>query len=97
MKKEILQRIKNLAKFVFDEGVNFNKLLALIVSNEFTAARLFLDNHLEEIESLLDLTENDEDILNRYKQCDELIDIVIDLIINREDAYGKGRQVAVTA
>ena len=97
MKKEVLQKIKNLAKFIFDDGPSYSRFLALIASNELTAARLFLDNQLEEIELLLDVTDNDEALISQYKQCDELIDVVIDLIVNKEDAYGEGRQIAVTA
>ncbi len=96
MKKEILQKINNLAKFIFDE-VNFNKFFALIANNELNEARLFLDSQLDELKMLLELTDNEEGLLNQYKQCDELFDIVIDLIIKSKDAYGEGRQIRITA
>lgn len=96
MNKKVLQKINNLAKFIFDEE-GFHKLMSLIVNDKFNDARLFIDDQLQELEVLLGLTDNDEGLLNQYKQCDELIDIVIDMINKKEDAYGKGEQVRLTA
>jgi len=94
MNKEILQKINNLAKFIFDES-EYNKFIKLVQDNEFKA-RLFLDSYLEDLEIDLRLNENDDDLLSRYKKCHELCDIVVDFIINKVDAYEKGKQVRQT-
>ena len=91
MNKQTLQKINNLAKFIFEES-EYHKFMKLIVDNEFKA-RLFLDNYLEGLELELRITDN-EDILSQYKKCHELIDIVMNDIINKIDnAYGEGKQI----
>jgi len=92
MNKQILQKINNLAKFIFDES-KYNKLNKLLISGELNSARLLIDDQLEEIDLERCITPDDAEILSQYKQCDELLDIVIDLLVNGERAYEEGEQI----
>lgn len=90
MNKQILQKINNLAKFIFEES-EFKQFMKLVQENEFKA-RLYLDTYLEDLELELRLVDNEE-ILSQYKKCHELLDIVTEFIINKVDAYEEGKQI----
>jgi len=79
MKKETLQKIISLASFVFEDK-DYNKFVKLIVSDEYTSARLILEDKMEEFDIILLLEEQDEVILSQYKMTKELEDTVMNLI-----------------
>lgn len=90
MNKKILQKINNLAKFIFDES-NYNKLNKFVSNNQLNDARLLIDDTLEELDLMCHLNEEDQELLSQYKQCNELLDIVIGMLIG-DIAYEEGKE-----
>lgn len=90
MNKKILQQINNLAKFIFDDS-NSNKLMKFINNDQLNDARLLVDDRLDEINLDYNINDNDEELLSQYKQCNELYDVIISLIIG-DVAYEEGKQ-----
>lgn len=93
MNKKTLQKINNLAKFIFTES-KYHILMKYIVNDEYQSARLLIENELEELDLMRHISQVDDELLSQYKQCDRLLDIVMDLILDESVAYEEGEQIS---
>lgn len=93
MNKKTLQKIDNLAKFIFIES-KYHKLMKYIVNDEYQSARLIIEDELEELDLLRHISQVDDEILSQYKQCDRLLDIVLFVIEEESNAYEEGEQIS---
>jgi len=88
MKRETLQKVISLASFIFEDK-DYRKFIRLMTGDEYTSARLILDDKMEEFDIVLLLEEQDEVILSQYKMTKELEDLVMNLIEEEENVERK--------
>lgn len=93
MNRKTLQKIDNLAKFIFIES-KYHKLMKYVVNDKYHDARLLIEDELEELDLMIHINSVDEEILSQYKQCDKLLDIVLFLIDEEEVAYEEGEYIS---
>lgn len=99
MKRKQLQKIKELAMFIFNEK-EYKRFITSIINQKYNDARLFLDYINEKFEyslSQLEFFDDNELLLQQYKKIDSLMDIVIELIIVNEDRKCEGKQIRAIA
>lgn len=86
MNKDTLQRIKYLATLIFNDA-EYTKLVNALHREDYNNARLIVDIKMEEFELLLATGNHDEEsvVLFQYQMCEELDDIVTDLVVNEID------------
>lgn len=90
MNKKTLQNITNLATFIFEEN-EYLLFMNYIHNNNLTDARLVLSDIMIKFD-LLFLLQDDPEFISQYKKCNELENLVMDLIIN-EIEYEEGTNV----
>lgn len=85
MKKELLQKITDLCCFALSDKECI-KLQHFLILKDYVSSRIYLDKLIENVEWALAFDENDIDLKQQLKHCNELIDLVIELtIINERD------------
>ena len=96
MKKELLQKISGLCCFALNDKECI-RLQSYLMIEDYTSARIYLDKIIEITEWTLAFDEDDIDLKQQLKHCNELMDLVMELTIINEGDKGKGEQVrAVT-
>jgi hypothetical protein len=83
MKKELLQKISILCCFALNDKECI-KLQSYLIVEDYTSARIYLDKLIENVEWTLAFDENDIDLKQQLKHCNELMDLVIELTIVNE-------------
>jgi len=99
MKRKQLQKIKELAMFIFNEN-EYKRFITSMINQKYNDARLFLDYINEKFEynlEQLEFIDDNELLLRQYKKIDSLMDIVIELIIVNEDRKCEGKQIRAIA
>ena len=85
MKKELLQKISGLCCFALEDKECI-QLQSYLMTEDYTSARIYLDKIIEITEWTLAFDEDDIDLKQQLKHCNELMDLVIELtIINERD------------
>lgn len=90
MNKKTLQNITNLATFIFEEN-EYTLFMNHIHNNDLTNARLVLSDIMTKFD-LLFLLQDDQEFISQYKKCNELENLVMDLIIS-EMEYEEGTNI----
>lgn len=92
MKKRKIQEIISLSSFIMVDP-EYTRFITYVKNLDFTSARLFLDNLMSKIHDSLGETENSEQIIDQYRRCNKLEDLILDLIMSTEKTNDKTKRV----
>jgi hypothetical protein len=81
MKKKVINVIKTLAAFIFND-VEFKKLMSYISLNLLNNARLYIEEKLDLLEASIVLNKEDIVIKLQVEKCRKLEDIITDQYIS---------------
>jgi len=80
MKKVQIQEIISLSSLIMIDP-EYTTFITYIRAGEYTEARLFLDKLMSKLHQLLQADNDDQQILIQYQRCDQLENLVLNLII----------------
>lgn len=92
MKKEQIQEIISLSSFIMVDP-EYTRFITYVKNLDFTSARLFLDTLMSKLHAELGESENSEYIVNQYRRCNKLEDLILDLIVSTEKKDDKNKRV----
>lgn len=80
MKKEQIQEIISLSSLIMTDP-EYTFFINYIQNDDLTSARLFLDNMMSNLHAQLEENTNIDEIIVHYERCNQLEDLVLDLIL----------------
>lgn len=96
MKKKLLQTITTLSCFALNDKECI-KLQSYLITEDYNSARIYLDKVIEINEWTFAFDEDNIDLKQQLKHCNEIMDLVIELTIIDEGDKRKGEQVRTIA
>ena len=83
MKKELLRTITTLCCFALNDKECI-KLQSYLITEDYNSARIYLDKVIEINEWTLAFDEDDVDLKQQLKHCNDILDLVMELTIINE-------------
>lgn len=91
MKKVQIQKIISLSSFIMVDP-EYTIFTSYILNEDFVSARLFLDKLMSQLHDELEESDESDQAIIRYERCNQLEDLVLDLIVGDSQMNDKRKQ-----
>lgn len=91
MKKSQIQKIISLSSFIMVDP-EYTIFTNYIRNEDFVSARLFLDTLMSQLHDELEESEDTDQAIIRYERCNQLEDLVLDVIVGDSQTNDKRKK-----